>query len=95
MKEINTNELSFSGLSTFLVSLEADVQTLKKLVHDVQRFVTPANETPMNLEECSKFIHKSPNTIYRLVNEGKIPYYNKGNLFFFKSEIIEWIKGKK
>lgn len=53
-------------------------------------------EEPIGVEEAMKFINlDNTQTIYRMVRAGRIPYYKKGNrLYFFKSELNEWIKTK-
>lgn len=50
-------------------------------------------ETPIGIEECSKLIGKAKQTIYGLVCRKEIPYHKGGKkLYFFKSQILEWIK---
>lgn len=52
-------------------------------------------EDPITLKECAAFLKKSVSTIYNYVNDedSGIPFHKKGkNFFFFKSELIKWIK---
>lgn len=50
----------------------------------------------MSAQQVAEFLGYSVGYIYILVHEGRIPYYkpNGGKLFFFRSEIIEYIKTK-
>lgn len=50
-------------------------------------------ELPIGINELSGILDKAPQTIYGLVNRKKIPYHKQGKkLYFFKSEILQWIK---
>ena len=47
----------------------------------------------MTLDEACQFIGKARSTMYSLTSENRIPYRKCGNrLYFFKKELIEWIK---
>ena len=53
----------------------------------------PEVEAPINIEEASKFLDKEVSTLYTLVQKGQIPYHKKlRKLYFFKSELVQWIK---
>ena len=50
----------------------------------------------MDLEGVSKYLLRTKNSIYKLVEEKKIPHYKKNNKLYFKmEEINEWIKSGK
>ncbi len=58
------------------------------------------NESPfedhLTLKEAAKFLSLSPNTIYGLVHEGKIPSMKPSNqLYFDKSDLLEYLKKNK
>lgn len=47
----------------------------------------------MSLDEACQFIGKARSTMYSLTSENRIPYRKCGNkLYFFKKELVEWIK---
>ena len=47
------------------------------------------------IDEVSQFTSYSKGTIYNLVSEGEIPFRKKrGRLWFFPSEILNWMKGE-
>lgn len=53
-------------------------------------------ETPIQLDEVIPITGLSKPTLYAYVQRNEIPYHKKGNrLYFFKSEIIDWIKTGK
>lgn len=53
-------------------------------------------ETPIQLDEVVPITGLSKPTLYSYVQRNEIPYHKKGNrLYFFKTEIIEWIKTGK
>lgn len=50
----------------------------------------------MNVDECAVLLRKSVNTVRKYVRMKTIPHYKKeGAVYFFKSEILEWIKNGK
>lgn len=56
----------------------------------------PEIETPIQLDEVVPITGLSKPTLYGYVQRNEIPYHKKGNrLYFFKSEIIDWIKTGK
>lgn len=56
----------------------------------------PEIETPIQLDEVVPITGLTKPTLYGYVQRNEIPYHKKGNrLYFFKSEIIDWIKTGK
>jgi len=56
----------------------------------------PDIETPIQLDEVVPITGLTKPTLYGYVQRNEIPYHKKGNrLYFFKSEIIDWIKTGK
>jgi len=50
-------------------------------------------DSPLSIDEVADLIGKSKPTIYGYVSRNEIPHSKSGGrLYFFKSEIIEWIK---
>tara|TARA_R110002020_G_scaffold474467_2_gene706003 strand:+ start:34 stop:438 length:405 start_codon:yes stop_codon:yes gene_type:complete len=49
-----------------------------------------------NVKGAAKILDSTSGTIYNLVHERRIPYHKQGKkLYFFKSELLEWIKNGK
>ena len=55
-------------------------------------FAIKQEEQPIGVDEASKFTGIEVKTIYNLASKGEIPFYKKGKLFFYKSELNRWIK---
>lgn len=56
------------------------------------------NDTGMNVDEASKYLGIEPRTLENWRSSGKGPKFYKptGKLvFYFKSDLDEWIKGEK
>ncbi|WP_243349352.1 helix-turn-helix domain-containing protein [Parabacteroides sp. FAFU027] len=63
----------------------------------VQKDTTQSNKNDiLQIDAVSTLIGRSKNTIYKLVEQRKIPHFKKGKrLYFFEYEILEWIKSGK
>lgn len=56
----------------------------------------PEIETPIPLDKVVPLTGLTKPTLYGYVQRNEIPYHKKGNrLYFFKSEIIDWIRTGK
>jgi hypothetical protein len=56
------------------------------------RYVDPI-ETPMNIDQASQFLHKTKSAIYTMICRGKLQVHKfGGQLYFFRSELVEMIK---
>lgn len=87
--------LKFEQLPNVIATLTNEVKELKALLLNRAE---PQNEieTPIQLDEVVPITGLSKPTLYGYVQRNEIPYHKKGNrLYFFKSEIIEWIKTGK
>lgn len=50
----------------------------------------------LDVNEAAKFLGLAQGTIYNMAGQCKIPSYKEfGRRYFFKSELIEWIKSGK
>ncbi len=81
---------------------QQDVAEVKKDLKELKAFLLIMAESqiqaddPKPIEEIEKLTGYTKNTIYGYCRENKIPHHKKnGRLFFFKSEIINWIKEGK
>ena len=87
--------LSFENLPQQVAFLRKEFKELKQLILQGSHSQTEA-DNPLSIDEVSEFIGKSKPTIYSYVSRNEIPHSKSGGrLYFFKSEIIEWIKQSK
>jgi len=67
----------------------------EELPYQVQQSVDPI-EKPTDVEGAAEHLQLDEQTIYRLVRQKKIPFAKQGRkLYFFKSELNDWIKSGK
>ena len=70
------------------------LKILTQLQQRVQ--VSTEDKDPKNIDEISELTGYTKKTIYGYCQKNIIPHYKKnGRLFFFKSEIIDWIQSGK
>lgn len=69
-------------------------QVLREELSTLSHSPTTTNDNaPINIEEAATFTGFAKSTIYSLVAKGEIPHHKKcGRLFFFRSELIDFIK---
>ena len=57
---------------------------------------TQGENSMMTISEAAQFLNCSIPTIYAKVSQKKIPFHKQGKrLYFTKSGLVEWIKGKE
>lgn len=81
-----------------VANLTDEVRALRLMV--LQLINQPArNQERMDVPQVAEFTGYSPNTIYQLVHKGEIPNHKPEHggrkLIFFRSEIDQWLKGRK
>lgn len=87
--------LKFEQLPNVVATLTNEVRELKALILSKAQTHTEI-ENPINLNDVVPITGLTKPTLYSYVQRNEIPYHKKGNrLFFFKSEIIDWIKTGK
>lgn len=81
---------------------QRDVLEVKQDVKDMKAFFLQKVETqnhtddPQSIEQIEIFTGYGKATLYGYCQKNTIPHHKKnGRLFFFKSEIIDWIKQGK
>jgi predicted DNA-binding transcriptional regulator AlpA len=83
----------FESLDLRLSNIETLLLDLK---HNPQSKFQTETSNPLNIKEVSKLTSLSVPTLYGYCQRNEIPYQKKGNrLYFFKSDIIDWIKTGK
>ncbi|WP_040282483.1 helix-turn-helix domain-containing protein [Psychroserpens damuponensis] len=89
------NTLSFDQLPNVVAELQRGQSEILALLSNKAK-PQPDIETPINLNEVSKITGLTKPTLYGYVQRNEIPHNKKGNrLYFFKSEIVDWIKTGK
>ena len=83
----------FENLDKRLSNIE---NLLLDIKHEPQHKSQPEPDNPLNIKEVVKLTGYTKPTLYGYCQRNEIPYHKKGNrLYFFKSEIIDWIKTGK
>ena len=90
---MDNRKLTLEQVPDFLVTLSEDITFIK---NNLRPATIEEIEQPLNVEEAKAFLNlENPQTVYRMVREGRIPHHKKGSrLFFYKSELNQWIKGQ-
>jgi predicted DNA-binding transcriptional regulator AlpA len=87
--------LKFEQLPNVVATLTEEVREMKALLLQKAEPQTEI-ETPIQLDEVVPITGLTKPTLYGYCQRNEIPYHKKGNrLYFFKSEIIDWIKTGK
>ena len=87
--------LKFENLPSAVAELQRGQSELKALLLNKAE-PQPEIETPIQLDGVVPIVDLTKPTLYGYVQRNEIPYHKKGNrLYFFKSEIIDWIKEGK
>lgn len=77
-----------------MVILQNSIEDLKCLI--LQRESSPPQDEILDIVQASEFIKFSKPTLYSYCQRHEIPYSKKGGkTFFFKSELIQWLKDGK
>lgn len=95
--DISQNNLSFDQLpkavGELLTKMDYVISRLDDQMDVACASASEQGEQMMTLAEACKFIGKKPSTMYSLTSERRIPFRKRGNkLYFFKKELLEWIK---
>lgn len=98
MKVNNSN--FFQAIEILMEQVEDIKSTLAQTAASPQVAMQASPATlmhePIDIEEVARLTLKSVSTIYRLSCNGDIPCYKTGRrLYFFRDEIIAWIRASK
>ena len=85
-------QLKLEDLPNLVAELKKEINELKTLL--LQKTESQEKtDTPLKMGEVEKLTGLTSQTIYGYCQRKEIPYYKKGNrLFFFESELIDWVK---
>ena len=80
------------------VAILMEIKAMMKLLLEMMQMPKDHVEV-IGIEEVCKLTGYAKNTIYQYVNQNKIPYHKPEHggrkLFFFRTEIENWLKGRK
>lgn len=87
--------LKFEQLPNVIADLKNEVQEMKALL--LQKVEPqPEADNPLSIKEVAELTGLTVPTLYGYCQRNEIPFNKKGNrLYFFKSEILVWIKTGK
>lgn len=89
------NNLTFEELPNMVFFLSQEIKELKTILSNTSTSES-FEDLPMKIEGVAELTSLKISTLYGYVQRNEIPYHKKGNrLYFFKSEIIDWIKTGK
>jgi excisionase family DNA binding protein len=87
--------LSFENLPNAVAEILKGQSELKALLLQKAE-PQPEPDNPISIKEVAELTGLTVPTLYGYCQRNEISYHKKGNrLYFFKSEIIEWIKTGK
>ncbi|MBT2163524.1 helix-turn-helix domain-containing protein [Zobellia barbeyronii] len=88
--------IPFDQTQRDVAEIKEGLKNLEVLVQKLESNPVNATEPPIDVDEVSNITGKRVPTIYGYVYRNDIPHSKKGNkLYFFRSEIIEWIRAGK
>lgn len=89
------NNLSFDQLPVLISELKTEIVEMKSLLLQRSESQIESNN-PINIKQVAELTSLTVPTLYGYCQRKEIPYQKKGNrLYFFKSEVIDWIKTGK
>ena len=87
--------LKFEQLPDLVADLKNEVKEMKALILNKAE-TQPETENPLSIDDIVLLTGYTKPTLYGYCQKNLIPYHKKnGRLFFFKNEIIDWIKQGK
>ena len=84
--------------------MENTIETLERRIADMQFMLSEltarlakkedrSDDIVGDMEDCSRWLKRSPSTIYKMTSQRKIPHFKNGKrLLFKKSEILAWLE---
>ena len=86
---------TFEQLPNVIADLKNEVKEMKALLLQKANTQTESNN-PLSIKEVAELTGLTVPTLYGYCQRNEIPYHKKGNrLYFFKSNVIDWIKTGK
>lgn len=93
---MNVDEITFNNLPQAVANLTKEVAEINSILIKMQLPVVSSKRNPMGIDDASKLLGKSKQTVYKLVHQRMIPCYKNGKkLYFFEDELLSWIEDGK
>ena len=87
--------LKFEQLPDVIADLKNEVKEMKALLLQKSEYYSET-DNPIDIKDVAELTGLTVPTLYGYCQRNEIPYQKKGNrLYFFKSEIIDWIRSGK
>lgn len=87
--------LKFEQLPNVVANLTKEVKEMKTLLL-LKTHSKPELDNPLCIKDVAQLTGLTVPTLYGYCQRKEIPYYKKGNrLYFFRENILEWIKKGK
>ena len=88
--------ITFDQLPQAVTRLHEKLDHIEQLLRDTNNYSNETDEL-LTIAQAAKFLNLSTPTIYSKVSRNEIPVNKQGKrLYFYKSELAEWIKsGRK
>lgn len=95
MKVDNTNV--FTAIELIIEQIDEMKQTIMLISRPAELAeATSHSQEPLDLDEVCRLTKKARSTIYRHCSQGEMPCYKNGKkLYFFRDEVMEWIRKNK
>ena len=95
------NRLTLESMPSAVESLIRNqtriLESIDLIKEQINSLNQPSNDDlPINIIEASKVTGRAKGTLYNKVSAHAIPHHKKdGSIYFFKSELLEWLKTGK
>ena len=83
-------ERSIESLEQKLANMEI---LISELLAKLEEKVRISEDELGDMEDCSRWLKRSPSTIYKLTSQKRIPHFRNGKrLLFKKAEVLAWVE---
>jgi excisionase family DNA binding protein len=87
------NTVTFEQLPAAMEQVMAQLSNLQQMVQEQTKQSQVEQEELLNVKQVAALLGLKEQTIYGLVRNKKIPHSKpEGNLYFFRSEVLAWVK---
>lgn len=86
------NKLTIESLPRAVADLFVEVQQIKTLIKESECGRSNPDHL-LDIVQAAELLHIQKQTLYGYVSKKIVPFHKRGGkLFFFKSELIQWVK---
>lgn len=87
--------MSFEQMPIIVDAIDYKIDRLFKLIDEALQEKTPEyiENKKLNVKECAAYLNIAPVSVYRLVDENKIPYFRIANkILFTRQKLDAWVE---